>query len=80
MCNKTDKPLARLTTNKREDNLLRSGKKQEICSRPYRHQRRAREYDELHKNEFDNVHKINYIFLKMWYLISELQKRIKCQY
>ena len=42
MCNKTDKPLARLTTNKREDNLLRSGKKQEICSRPYRHQKESK--------------------------------------
>ena len=42
MGNKTDKTLARLTTNEREDNLLRSGTKQEICSRPYRHQKESK--------------------------------------
>ena len=35
------------------------------------------EYNELHKNEFDNLHKINYIKKKMWYLVSELQKKRK---
>ena len=39
--------------------------------------RKAREYNELHKNEFDNLHKINYIKKKMWYLVSELQKKRK---
>lgn len=62
--NDIDKPLTRLTKNKRERYKLLSGMNQDISTGPSDTKRIREYYEQLYEHKFDNLAKMDQVFKK----------------